>query len=53
MPKDAPKKRAKAGAITKDLTEAKAYKRIRQEWINKRYKGKREKRAKEEEEKKK
>lgn len=46
-------RRCKIESLTADLKNAKVYQRLRQERINKRYAGKREKRAKEAEEAKK
>ena len=47
LPKSKPVLREKAVKLTKELKEAKAYRKLRQIQINKKYKGKREKRAKE------
>ena len=46
-------KRCKIETLTADMKNARIYQKLRQERINRRYKGKRDKRAKEEEEKKK
>lgn len=47
LEKPALKKRQAAQKLTKELTAARVFRRLRQVQVNKKYKGKREKRAKE------